>query len=159
MGEVAVYGPVRQSREDFGEYIARCDKALARLKKESVDLPVGARGYIIYRQSGLNESQDQRFLVWAEGRYDRKSIVTTLRKLDQVVKEKSKAHYAAAEADDGPEGGQISQREGKVLWRLWRLQRLWPWKGLWRLFGWKRERKVETSPSRTSQTSYKMLAL
>eukprot|EP00435_Cladocopium_sp_Y103_P041502 s1054_g11.t1 len=101
--EAAVYGPVRQSKEGFGEYIARCDKAFARLKKEGVDLPDGAQGYIIYRQSGLSEAQEQRFLVWAEGKYDRKVVVTALRKLDKVVKDKPKSHYWTGDSQSGPE--------------------------------------------------------
>jgi|Cyp2metagenome_2_1107375.scaffolds.fasta_scaffold382592_1 hypothetical protein len=49
----------------------------------------GVQGYIVvYRQSGLNKNQDQRFLIWAEGIYDRKT--TALRKLDRVVKGKTK---------------------------------------------------------------------
>ena len=39
--EQAVYGPVTQAREGFGEYIARCDKVFGKLKKEGIDLPDG----------------------------------------------------------------------------------------------------------------------
>eukprot|EP00435_Cladocopium_sp_Y103_P036624 s1873_g9.t1 len=77
--EAAVYGPIRPAKEGFAEYIARCDKAFGRLQKEG----------------------EQRFLVYTEGRYDRKSVVTALRKLDRVVKEKSKSHYMVAEEEIG----------------------------------------------------------
>eukprot|EP00435_Cladocopium_sp_Y103_P020104 s1338_g4.t2 len=93
--EAAVYGTPRQSKEGFNEYLARMDKAFSRLRKEGVDLPDGAQGYILYRQASLNESQDQRFLVWADGRYDRKSVIHALRKLDKVLKEKSKGHFVS----------------------------------------------------------------
>ena len=82
--EAAVYGAPRQKGEGFSEYLARADKCFARLKKEGVDLPDGAQGYIIYRQAALSESQEQRFLVWADGRYDRQTVIRALRKLDKV---------------------------------------------------------------------------
>jgi len=95
--ESAVYGPCRSSKEGFMEYIARMDKAFVRLRKEGVDLPDGAQGYIIYRQSSLSEAQDQRFLVWSDGKYDRVSVVKALRKLDKVVKEKGKSGFMTEE--------------------------------------------------------------
>lgn len=76
--EAAVYGQQKQNKETFGEYIARQDRAFSRLKKEGVDLPESAQGYILYRQSAMSESQDQRFLVWSNGCYDRSSVVKTL---------------------------------------------------------------------------------
>ena len=97
--EAAVYGPCRSSKEGFMEYIARMDKSFIRLRKEGVDLPDSAQGYIIYRQSALSEAQDQRFLVWSDGKYDRVSVVKALRKLDKVVKEKGKSSFQTEEAD------------------------------------------------------------
>ena len=101
--EQAVYGQQRQNREGFGEYIARMDRAFNRLKKEGVDLPESAQGYILYRQAALSEAQEQRFLVWSDGRYDRLSAVKALRKLDKVVKEKGKTAYLV----DAPENEQV----------------------------------------------------
>lgn len=43
------YGPQGPCRESFGEYIAKMDKNFARLRKEGVDLPESAQGYILYR--------------------------------------------------------------------------------------------------------------
>ena len=97
--EMAVYGQSRQGKEGFGEYIARLDRAFARLKKEGVDLPESAQGYILYRQAALNEAQDQRFLVWSDGKYDRASVVRALRKLDKVVKERGKTNFMAENVD------------------------------------------------------------
>lgn len=91
--EAAVYGQRKQTKESFGEYIAKLDKAFSRLKKEGVDLPESAQGCILYRQSSLSESQDQRFLVWSDGKYDRASVVKALRKLDKVIKERGKSTY------------------------------------------------------------------
>ena len=109
--ETAVYGQPRQGREGFGEYIARMDRAFNRLKQEGVDLPESAQGYVIYRQAALNENQDQRFLVWSNGAYDRSSVVKALRKLDKVVKEKGKTGYLT----DVPEyGNEIFAAEGNV---------------------------------------------
>ena len=56
--ENAVYGPPRSSKEGFAEYIGRMEKAFSRLSREGVDLPEGAQGYILFRQSGLNEHQE-----------------------------------------------------------------------------------------------------
>eukprot|EP00435_Cladocopium_sp_Y103_P066713 s391_g29.t1 len=96
--ENAVYGAVRQSKEGFAEYIARMDRNFTRLSKEGVDLPDSAQGYIIYRHAALNESQDQRFLVWADGKYDRISVVKALRKLDKVIREKGKNTFMSEDA-------------------------------------------------------------
>ena len=101
--EGAVYGPPRPSRESFGEYIAKMDKNFARLRKEGVDLPESAQGYILYRQASLSEFQEQRLLVWADGKYDRNSIVKGLRKLDKVVKEKGKSNYLTNLPEDEAE--------------------------------------------------------
>ena len=91
--EHAVYGSHRTSKESFAEYLARMEKAFTRLSREGVELPDGAQGYILYRHASLNEHQDQRLLVWSEGRYDKSSMVKGLRKLDKVLKEKGKNAY------------------------------------------------------------------
>ena len=85
--EAAVYGPSRSSKEGFNEYLARMEKCFNRLEKEGVALPDGAQGYILYRQAALSESQDQRLLVWSDGKYDKSSVIKALRKLDKVVKD------------------------------------------------------------------------
>lgn len=60
------------------------ERAFAALAKEGVDLPDGAKGYILYRQASLTESKDQRLLTWSEGKYGRGEITTALRKLDNL---------------------------------------------------------------------------
>ena len=96
--EAAVYCSQRTAKEGFSEYIARMDRNFTRLTKEGIQLPDSAQGYIIYRHAGLNESQDQRFLVWASGKYDRASVVSALRKLDKVIRDKGKSTYMTDDA-------------------------------------------------------------
>eukprot|EP00435_Cladocopium_sp_Y103_P020155 s1114_g4.t3 len=111
--ENAVYGQPRTSKEGFGEYIARMDRGFSRLAKEGISLPESAQGYIVYRQASLSEAQDQRFLVWSDGKYDRSSVVKALRKLDKVVKERGKSNYLM----DAPEyDGGIFSAEGEGIW-------------------------------------------
>lgn len=44
-------------------------------------------------------------MTWSDGKYDEKSIVKSLRKLDKVIqdKEKRKSHYVTEYAEDIPE--------------------------------------------------------
>eukprot|EP00435_Cladocopium_sp_Y103_P002240 s5601_g1.t1 len=108
--ENAVYGPPRQSKEGFAEYITRMDRNFTRLSKEGVDLPDSAQGYIIYRHAALNDAQDQRFLAWADGKYDRISVVKALRKLDKVIREHGPFHVERARRARRPRGGRRAQR-------------------------------------------------
>lgn len=106
--ETAVYGAARQSKESFVEYVTRMDRNFVALTKEGVDLPQGAIGYIIYRQASLTEAQDQRVLTWTEGKFDRKPVVQALRKLDKVLKDKAKGHYAM-EGEYGNDGSWMDE--------------------------------------------------
>ena len=58
----------------------------------------------MYRQSSLSEAQDQRFLVWCEGRQDRISVVKALRQLDKVIKDKGKGAYLTEDSYGNPFG-------------------------------------------------------
>ncbi|CAK9026889.1 Copia protein [Durusdinium trenchii] len=89
--ETAVYGQPRGSKESFAEYTKRMERAFTNLAKEGVDLPDGAKGYIMYRQASLNEAQDQRLLTWAQGKYGCGDITVALRRLDKVIREKDKS--------------------------------------------------------------------
>ena len=92
--EAAVYGQSRQARETFAEYVSRMERSFIQLAKEGVDLPSGAKGYIVYRQASLSENQEQRVQTWCEGSYEQKEVLKALRKLDKVLKEKpGKGHY------------------------------------------------------------------
>ena len=89
--ETAVYGAPRGPKKSFAEYTKRMERGFMNLATEGVDLPDGAKGYIMYRQAALTEAQDQRLLTWAEGKYGRSEITNALRRLDRVMREKEKA--------------------------------------------------------------------
>lgn len=55
------------------------------LSKEGVKLPDEALGYVLYRQASLSEGQGLRFGAWAQGQYDKNTVIACLRKLDKVV--------------------------------------------------------------------------
>ena len=90
--EGAVYGQPKHAKESFAEFVNRMERSFEHLKKEGVDLPDGARGYIMFRQA-LNENQEQRLLTWAAGKYSREEITLGLRRLDKVLKDKTKVNY------------------------------------------------------------------
>ena len=102
--ERAIYGPQRSHKENMQEYLIRAERAFFMLSKEGVTLPDEALGYVLYRQAGLTESQELRFGAWAQGKYDRKTVIACLRKLDKVVADKSKGSGAfvqeSAELED-----------------------------------------------------------
>ena len=92
--EAAVYGQSRQARETFAEYVSRMERSFIQLAKEGVDLPSGAKGYIVYRQASLSKNQEQRVQTWCEGSYEQKEVLKALRKPGKVLKEKpGKGHY------------------------------------------------------------------
>ena len=93
--EAAVYGAPRQKGEGFSEYLARADKCFARLKKEGVDLPDGAQGYIIYRQAALSESQEQRLL-------------------DKVIRDKGNGNFLVEAEDEYQEAFHVEDPYGMI---------------------------------------------
>ena len=99
--EKAIYGQPRSHKETMQEYLLRADRAFFMLTKEGVTLPDAAVGYVLYRQASLTESQDLRFSAWAQGKYDRVTVTTCLRKLDKVVAEKSKSSGTFLQEEDG----------------------------------------------------------
>lgn len=111
--ETAVYGQPRAAKESFIEYVNRVDRSFLYLEKEGVSLPEGAQGYIMYRQASLTEAQEQRVQTWTEGKYDRKSIVASLRRLDKVIKEKGKNTYYEEQLDGA--GQVFASEEAEVV--------------------------------------------
>lgn len=104
--ERAIYGAPRSHKEDINEYILRCERAFYLLSKEGVTLPDTALGYVMYRQAALSDSQELRFGAWANGKYDKATVVTCLRKLDKVVtSEKGKSSVAFVQDDGEPDQG------------------------------------------------------
>ena len=60
-----------------------------------------AIGYVIFRQASLSESQEMRCGAWAEGKYDKATVISCLHKLDKVIMDaKSKGSVAYLHDDD-----------------------------------------------------------
>ena len=89
--EKAIYGAPRSHKETMQEYIIRMERSFHTLEKEGVSLPEVALGYVMYRQASLSENQDLRYGAWAQGKYDKKTVISCLRKLDRVADSKKGA--------------------------------------------------------------------
>eukprot|EP00435_Cladocopium_sp_Y103_P046990 s1741_g13.t1 len=110
--ERAIYGQPRSHKESMQEYIIRCERNFVLLEKEGVKIPSQAMGYVIFRQAALTEGQELRFGAWANGKYDKATVISCLRKLDKVVTEaKSKGSVAFMQDDenDAEEGDPESE--------------------------------------------------
>ena len=108
--EKAIYGPPRSHKENMQEYLIRAERAFFLLGKEGVTLPDNAVGYVLYRQASLTESQELRFGAWAQGKYDKKTVISCLRKLDKVIADsKSKGAGAFVQEGDPEDAGQIEE--------------------------------------------------
>ena len=97
--EKAVYGDSRKSKESIQDYIIRMDQAFKELKEESVELPEVVRGYIIFRQANLSQTQEDQVTTWTAGRYERSEVVRALRKLEKVSKDKAGKNYITEDFD------------------------------------------------------------
>ena len=97
--EKAIYGQPRHHRETMQEYLIRMERNFYLLGKEGVNLPDTAVGYVMFRQAALTEGQELRFGAWAEGKYDKKTVVSCLRKLDKVTEGKAKSSQAFLQGD------------------------------------------------------------
>jgi len=53
--------------------------------------------YIIYRQAGLNATQEDQVVTWTAGQYGREVIVKALRKLEKVHKDRGGKTFLAEE--------------------------------------------------------------
>ena len=106
--ERAIYGQPRHHRETMQEYLIRMERDFYLLGKEGVVLPDTAVGYVMFRQAALTEGQELRFGAWAEGKYDKKTVISCLRKLDKVLESKSKSSSTFLQDEqqdgDGQEG-------------------------------------------------------
>lgn len=111
--EAAVHGVPRGNKESFAKYTKRMERAFAHLGKEGVDVPDGAKGYIMYRQAGLTEAP----LTWSEGKYGRSEITNALRRLDKVIREKSKGNHLTQKiflAEDSAGGACVFLADGDL---------------------------------------------
>ena len=99
--ERAIYGPSRSHKESIQEYVIRSEQAFHALEKEGVTLPSEALGYVMFRQAALTENQEMKFSAWAQGKYDKPTVISCLRKLDKVVMEsKSKGSVAYLQEEE-----------------------------------------------------------
>ena len=85
--EAAIYGEVRGAKEFFGDYVIRMEHAFTELERKGVKLHESVTGYVMFRQANLNETQESQMLTWGAGKYDRKTVVTNLRKLDKALQD------------------------------------------------------------------------
>ena len=67
---------------------------------KEVKLPDVVKGYIIFRQCNLTQTQEDQVTTWTQGKYDRDVVVKALRRLEKVQKEKAGSKGYLAEADD-----------------------------------------------------------
>ena len=99
--ERAVYGDSRRAKESLQEYVIRCDQAFKELSDEQVDLPDVVKGYIIFRQCNLNQTQEDQVVTWTQGRYEREHVVKALRKLEKVQRERNGSKNFPTETAEG----------------------------------------------------------
>ena len=112
--ERAVYGDCRKAKESLQEYVIRCDQAFKELADEQVTLPDVVKGYIMFRQSNLTQTQEDQVTTWTQGKYDREQVVKALRKLEKVQREKStnKAFHAEMAGEEAvDEAGEVLMEE------------------------------------------------
>lgn len=70
--------------------------------KEGVQFPDAALGYVLFRQAALTDSQELRFAASAQGKYDEKTVISRLRKLEKVIADqgtRGKSSVALLETD------------------------------------------------------------
>ena len=97
--ERAVYGEARKSKEGLQEFVIRLDHAFKDLADEGVKLSDDVKGYIIFRQSSLTQTQEDQVVMWTQGKYHRDEVVRALRKLEKVQKDRGGKHYVQDSAE------------------------------------------------------------
>ena len=97
--EKAVYGEARKAKEGFQEFVIRLDHAFKDLADEGVKLSDDVKGYIIFRQSSLTQTQEDQVVTWTQGKYTRDEVVRALRKLEKVQKDRGGKHYLQDDAE------------------------------------------------------------
>ena len=106
--ERAIYGEPRRNKETFGDFVIRQEASFRELQAEGVKLEDSVKGYVLFRQANLNQTQEDQVTTWTQGKFDRPSIITALRKLEKVIREKSgKSNFMLeeGEVDAESEGG------------------------------------------------------
>lgn len=73
------------------------------------------RGYIMFRQSNLSQTQEDQVTTWTQGKFDRASVMAALRKLEKVQRERGGGkHYLTA--DDEAFEEYESEGEGDYIY-------------------------------------------
>ena len=109
--ESAIYGDIRSARESFGDFMIRMEHAFKELERQGVQLHELATGYVMFRHANLSEVQESQMLTWGAGiKYDRKTVVANLRKLDKAFGEPKRrgAHYLM-DGESHEEGDEVDQ--------------------------------------------------
>ena len=106
--ERAIYGESRRNKETFGDFVIRQEASFRELQAEGVKLEDTVKGYVLFRQANLSQTQEDQVTTWTQGKFDRPSIISALRKLEKVIREKSgKSNFMLeeGEVDAESEGG------------------------------------------------------
>ena len=103
--ERAIYGEARRNKESFGDFVIRQEAAFRELQTEGIKLEDSVKGYVLFRQANLSQVQEDQVTTWTQGKFDRPSIISALRKLEKVIREKSSKQSYVVEELGGSEGG------------------------------------------------------
>ena len=85
--EKAVYSGNRKKDHSLLEYTMVSTTKLNKLKREGVDLPHAAKGYIMHLNATLSEAQENIVKACALGKFELNAIITAVRNLDNVYAE------------------------------------------------------------------------
>lgn len=78
------------------------ERSFHLLEKEGVQFPDAALGYVLFRQAASTDSQELPFAASAQGKYDKKTMISCLRKLEKVIADqgtRGKSSMALLETD------------------------------------------------------------
>ena len=103
--EDAIYGDVRSSKESIGDYVIRMEKYIKELERQGVTLHDIVVGYVMFRHANLSDVQESQMLTWGAGKYDRKTVVANLRRLEKGVFDvkRRSTHYLMEDGDPPPD--------------------------------------------------------
>ena len=104
--EEAIFGDVRSAKESFSDYVIRSEHNFKELQRQGVELHDLVVGYVLFRHANLTDVQEAQMLTWGGGKYDRKTVIENLRKLEKGifdVKRRNTAYLLDAEDPEKPE--------------------------------------------------------
>ncbi|CAE7437016.1 RE1 [Symbiodinium sp. CCMP2592] len=98
--EEAIYGDIRSAKESFSDYVIRYEHSFKELQRQGVELHDLVVGYVLFRHANLSDVQEAQMLTWGAGKYDRKTVIENLRKLDKGIFDvKKKGHHYLLDTD------------------------------------------------------------